>query len=377
MRIVMKTATPPSAFSDDAARWNAVSSSDTSADGAFFYAVRTTGVFCRPSCASRPPRRENVEFFDTPADAEAAGYRACKRCQPTSLPRELAIVERTCKVLDADPQQRLTLAQLSAAVHVSPFHLQRLFSRVVGVSPRQYQAARRADALRAALQRGDDVTRATHDAGFGSVSRMYDAAPAELGMAPSVYRRKGAGLVVHFATAQTPIGIVLVAATAKGICKIAFGDDPAALEADLGLELSEAQRIEDKTRLAPFIAQIDAYLRGSRERFDLPLDISATGFQQRVWDALRQIPYGQTRSYSEIAETLGSPRAVRAVANACASNPVALAIPCHRVVQKSGAMAGYRWGVARKVALLSAEKRHWEEAHASNAEADADAREVS
>jgi AraC family transcriptional regulator of adaptative response/methylated-DNA-[protein]-cysteine methyltransferase len=184
---------------------------------------------------------------------------------------------------------------------------------------------------------------------------------------------------VHFATAQTPIGIVLVAATAKGICKIAFGDDPAALEADLGLELSEAQRIEDKTRLAPFIAQIDAYLRGSRERFDLPLDISATGFQQRVWDALRQIPYGQTRSYSEIAETLGSPRAVRAVANACASNPVALAIPCHRVVQKSGAMAGYRWGVARKAALLSAEKRHWEEAHTSNSEADADvhAREVS
>jgi len=243
-------------------------------------------------------------------------------------------------------------------VHVSAFHLQRLFSRVVGVSPRQYQAARRADTLRGALQRGDDVTRAMHDAGFGSTSRMYEAAPAELGMTPSTYRRKGAGLMVHFATAQTALGIVLVAATAKGICKIAFGDNPAALEAELAQELSDAERIEDKARLAPFIVQIDAYLRGTREHFDLPLDISATAFQQRVWDALQRIPYGQTRSYTDIAETLGSPRAVRAVANACASNPVALAIPCHRVVHKDGALAGYRWGTARKVALLSAEKEH-------------------
>ena len=354
----MKTESSTAASSNDETRWNALLSRDSSADGEFFYAVRTTGVFCRPSCASRQPRRENVEFFNTPQQAEAAGYRACKRCQPGSLSRELAIVERACKVLDADPQERVTLAELSRAVHVSPFHLQRLFSRVVGVSPRQYQAARRADALRGALQRGDDVTRAMHDAGFGSTSRMYDAAPAELGMTPSTYRRKGAGLVVHFATAQTALGIVLIAATAKGICKIAFGDNPAALEAELAQELSDAERIEDATRLAPFIAQIDAYLRGTREHFDLPLDISPTAFQQRVWDALQRIPYGQTRSYTDIAETLGSPRAVRAVANACASNPVALAIPCHRVVHKDGALAGYRWGTARKVAVLSAEKEH-------------------
>ncbi len=367
----MKPLPDTTAISSDETRWNALTSRDSSADGTFFYAVRTTGVFCRPSCASRAPRRENVEFFETPQQAEAAGYRACKRCQPGGLSRELAIVERACKVLDADPQERLTLAQLSDAVHVSPFHLQRLFSRVVGVSPRQYQAARRADALRGALQRGDDVTRATHDAGFGSTSRMYDAAPAELGMTPSVYRRKGAGLVVRFATAESAIGIVLVAATAKGICKIAFGDDPAALEAELAQELSEAERIEDKERLAPFIAQIDAYLRGTREHFDLPLDISATAFQQRVWDALRRIPYGQTRSYSDIAEMVGSPRAVRAVASACASNPVALAIPCHRVVHKDGALAGYRWGTARKVALLSAEKEHRDEAPLETADADA------
>jgi len=364
----MKANQNTAAFTDAESRWNAMSSRDSSADGAFFYAVRTTGVFCRPSCASRPPRRENVEFFENTQQAEAAGYRACKRCQPGGLSRELAIVERACKVLDADPQERLTLAQLSDAVHVSPFHLQRLFSRVVGVSPRQYQAARRADALRGALQRGDAVTRATQDAGFGSTSRMYGAAPAELGMTPSVYRRKGAGLVVHFATAQSALGTVLVAATGKGICKIAFGDDATVLKADLALELSEAERIEDQARLAPFIEQIDAYLRGTRAHFDLPLDISATAFQQRVWNALQRIPYGQTRSYSDIAEAVGSPRAVRAVASACASNPVALAIPCHRVVHKDGALAGYRWGTARKVALLSAEKERRDEAAHETAE---------
>jgi AraC family transcriptional regulator, regulatory protein of adaptative response / methylated-DNA-[protein]-cysteine methyltransferase len=351
----MKTMQKPAFFADND-RWNAVSTHDSAADGVFFYAVRTTGVFCRPSCASRLPRRENVDYFETVDGAQAAGYRACKRCQPTSLPRELAIVERACKVLDADPQQRITLAQLSDAVHVSPFHLQRLFTRVVGVSPRQYQAAQRADTLRGALQRGVDVTRATHDAGFGSTSRMYEAAPAELGMTPSRYRSKGIGLVVRYATAATPLGFVLVAATDKGICKIAFGDDPSALEADLARELAQAERIEDRSHLAPFIAQVDAYLHGAREQFDLPLDITATAFQQRVWDALRRIPYGETRSYSDIAETVGSPRAVRAVANACASNPVALAIPCHRVLQKSGALAGYRWGVARKIALLTTEK---------------------
>lgn len=354
----MYTATSQLSFADAETRWHALVSRDTAADGAFFYAVRTTGVFCRPSCASRPPRRENVAFFETTQQAEAAGFRPCKRCQPTSLPRELAIVARACTALDADPQARITLAQLSDAVHVSPFHLQRLFSRVVGVSPRQYQAARRADALRGALQRGDDVTRATFGAGFGSSSRMYETASAELGMAPSTYRKKGVGLSVHFATAQTALGTVLVAATAKGICKIAFGDDSQTLLAALKHELSEAKLIEDNARIAPFVEQIEAYLHGSREQFDLPLDISATGFQQRVWDALRQIPYGETRSYSEIAETLGAPRAVRAVANACGSNPVALAIPCHRVVQKGGAVSGYRWGIARKVALLSTEKEH-------------------
>ena len=351
------TAAPATWISDDQ-RWDAVTRREPQADGAFFYAVKTTGVFCRPSCASRQPRRENVAFFADAAAARAAGFRDCKRCQPGGLPRELAIVNRACAALDADPQQRLTLAQLSDAVHVSPFHLQRLFKRVVGVSPRQYQAAQRGAALRDALQSGSDVTRATLDAGFGSPSRMYDSASAELGMAPSAYRRKGAGLTVRYACASTSLGFVLVAATDKGICKIGFGDDEAMLADDLRGEFANADLLEDTGRLAPFIAQIDAYLRGSRQDFDLPLDIAATAFRQRVWDALRRIPYGETRSYSDIAEAVGSPRAVRAVASACATNPVALAIPCHRVVQKGGALAGYRWGLPRKAALLDNEAQH-------------------
>lgn len=355
------------AYSTESDRWAAVARHDAQADGVFFYAVKTTGVFCRPSCSSRQPRRENVEFFATQDAARAAGYRDCKRCQPGGLPREMEIVNRACAVLDADPQQRLTLAQLSDAVHVSPFHLQRLFKRVVGVSPRQYQAAQRGAALRDALKRGTNVTRATVDAGFGSPSRMYDTAPAELGMAPSAYRRKGAGLVVRYAGAATPLGTVLVAATDRGICKIAFGDDRAQLVDALRDEFANAELVEDAARLAPFVAQIDAYLRGSAQCIDLPLDIAPTAFQQRVWDALRRIPYGETRSYSEIAEAVGSPQAVRAVAGACASNPVALAIPCHRVLHKDGSLSGYRWGAERKAALLDAERQYGDDGAAQAA----------
>ncbi|WP_322058775.1 bifunctional DNA-binding transcriptional regulator/O6-methylguanine-DNA methyltransferase Ada [Paraburkholderia sp. J63] len=344
-------------FATESARWTAIAARDARADGQFFYGVRTTGVFCRPSCASRLPRRENVEFFADADAARAAGFRECKRCRPGGLPRELEIVRRACAALDADPQARLTLAQLGEAVHLSPFHLQRLFKRVLGVSPRQYQAARRGAVLRDALAQGADVTRASADAGFNSSSRLYESVAGELGMAPSAFRRKGAGLTIRYANAVTPLGRVLVAATDKGICRIAFGDDPAELSASLAADFANARCIEDETALAPFVAQIDAYLHGRRERIELPLDIAATAFQQRVWDALQRIPYGETRSYTQIAETLGAPRAVRAVASACASNPVALAIPCHRVVQKGGALAGYRWGLARKAALIDAEAR--------------------
>ncbi|HDR9010114.1 TPA: bifunctional DNA-binding transcriptional regulator/O6-methylguanine-DNA methyltransferase Ada [Burkholderia vietnamiensis] len=344
-------------YSTDDSRWAAVTTRDAHADGTFFYAVRTTGVFCRPSCASRLPRREHVSFFADPAAARAAGFRPCKRCRPEGLPRELEIVDRACAVLDAHPE-RLTLQQLSDAVHLSPFHLQRLFKRVVGVSPRQYQAAQRGAALRDALQSGQPVTQAAVDAGFNSPSRLYASVPRELGMAPSAFRRQGAGLRIDYASAATPLGMVLVAATAQGICRIAFGDEAAALVAELKLAFARAELVEAPSRVAPFVAQIRAYLDGTRHTFDLPLDIAPTAFQQRVWEALTHIPYGETRSYSDIAEALGAPRAVRAVAAACASNPVALAIPCHRVVQKGGALAGYRWGVRRKATLLAAEARH-------------------
>ncbi|WP_442809104.1 bifunctional DNA-binding transcriptional regulator/O6-methylguanine-DNA methyltransferase Ada [Trinickia soli] len=346
------------AYQTENERWEAVAARDAQADGAFFYAVATTGVFCRPSCASRLPRRENVAFFGTPDEARAAGFRPCKRCRPDGLPRDMAIVERACAALDADPQARLTLAQLSEAVHVSPFHLQRLFKRIVGVSPREYQAARRGAALREALQRGEDVTRAALDAGFNSPSRLYDSVAGELGMTPTAYRKKGEGLRVYYASAATALGQVLVAATQKGICRIAFGDDAAELHRSLREAFAKAELVEDRARIAPFIEQIDAYLRGQRETFDLLLDVSTTAFRHRVWDALRQIPYGERRSYTELAAALGVPNAVRAVASACASNPIALAIPCHRVLQKGGALAGYRWGLARKAALLEAEARH-------------------
>jgi AraC family transcriptional regulator of adaptative response/methylated-DNA-[protein]-cysteine methyltransferase len=347
-----------SVYQTEAQRWQAVCTRDARADGAFFYGVSTTGIFCRPSCASRLPRREHVAFFATAQAARAAGLRECKRCRPGGLPRELAIVERACAVLDADPQARITLAQLSDAVHVSPFHLQRLFTRVVGVSPRHGVPPDIGAALRDALQRGERVTRAALDAGFNSPSRLYENAASELGMAPSAYRNKGAGLVVHYACASTPLGQVLVAATEKGICHIAFGDAADSLVGELRRTLAHAQLIEDDARIAPFVAQIDAYLHGGRETFDLPLDVAATAFRQRVWDALRRIPYGETRSYTQIAEALGAPRAVRAVASACAANPVALAIPCHRVVQKRGALAGYRWGLSRKEVLLRTEAQH-------------------
>ncbi|MBN3854398.1 bifunctional DNA-binding transcriptional regulator/O6-methylguanine-DNA methyltransferase Ada [Paraburkholderia sp. Ac-20340] len=344
-------------FADDDARWTAIAGRDARADGQFFYGVRTTGVFCRPSCASRLPRRENVDFFADADTARAAGYRECKRCRPGGLPRELEIVRRACAALDADPQQRLTLAQLGDAVHLSPFHLQRLFKRVLGVSPRQYQAARRGAVLRDALAQGTGVTRASVDAGFNSSSRLYESVAGELGMAPSAFRRKGAGLTIRHAGAATPLGRVLIAATDKGICRIAFGDSAKTLVDTLRADFANARCIEDTEALAPFLAHIDAYLHGRSERIELPLDIAATAFQQRVWDALQRIPYGETRSYTQIAEIVGSPRAVRAVATACASNPVALAIPCHRVVQKGGALAGYRWGLARKAALVDAEAR--------------------
>ena len=344
-------------FSSPAQQWQAVATRERTADGHFVYAVKTTGIFCRPSCASRMPRRENVEFFKSSDLAVAAGYRSCKRCRPAGIPRELDIVQRACALLAAHPEERMSLAQLSAAVHVSPFHLQRLFKRVVGVSPRQYQASLRVEAFRTSLQQADSVTAAVFDAGYGSTSRMYETAPSRLGMAPAVYRNKGAGAQLTYALAPTSLGMVLVAATERGICKIDFGDDAAALRTGLHAEFANATIERDDERFAPFIAQIQAYLQGRREKLELPLDIAATAFQERVWSALRQVPYGETRTYGEIAAAVGAPRGARAVANACAANPVALAIPCHRVVQKKRFAGRVPLGCRPQIRAIAARKK--------------------
>jgi AraC family transcriptional regulator, regulatory protein of adaptative response / methylated-DNA-[protein]-cysteine methyltransferase len=344
-------------YTSDAGRWQAVLAHDPGADGHYFFAVRTTGVFCRPSCKSRTPRRENVSFFETSDEALAAGFRECKRCRPLRAPREVELVARACEVLAGHVDERTSLAQLSAAVHLSPYHLQRVFTRVMGVSPRQYQASLRAERLRDALRCAGSVTGAALDAGFGSATPLRNAARAHLGMKPSVYRKRGAGATIVYATATTRLGTVLVAATEQGVCRIAFGDDHARLVDELRDEFSNATLVCDAQRVAPYIERIDAYLDGRGDTTDMPFDVVATAFQRRVWDALRQIPYGETRSYTEIATELGVPNAVRAVAGACAANPVALVIPCHRVVQKTGALAGYRWGVQRKAALLDGEQR--------------------
>lgn len=346
-----------SGYASDEARWQAVRAHDPAADGHFFYAVRTTGVFCRPSCKSRAPRRENVLFFASADAAMAAGFRACKRCQPMRVPRDIEQVARACTVLAARLDKPVTLAQLSDAVHLSPYHLQRVFTRVIGVSPRRYHANLRAERLRETLRYAGSVTDGALDAGFQSASPLRNAARAHLGMTPSAYRKRGAGRTIAYATARTRLGPVLVAATECGVCRIAFGDDQALLLEKLHAEFSHANLVCDPPRLARYVERIDAYLDGRSDATDLPFDVVATAFQRRVWEALRRIPYGQTRSYTDIALELGVPNAVRAVAAACAANPVALVIPCHRVVQKSGALAGYRWGLQRKAALLDAERR--------------------
>ncbi len=347
----------PGDYASDDARWNAVRAHDPCADGYFFFAVRTTGVFCRPSCKSRPPRRENVRFFASADAAMAAGFRACKRCQPLRVPREVELVARACSVLAERIDERVTLAQLGDAVHTSPYHLQRVFSRMMGISPRQYHANLRAERLRETLRSASSVTDAALDAGFESASPLRNAARGHLGMTPSAYRKHGAGMTIAYAIASSRLGPVLIAATGRGLCKVAFGDDEASLLHALHKEFRNAKRVCDPERLAHYVECIDAYLDGRAEPTNLPFDGVATAFQRRVWDALRRIPYGQTRSYTEVAAELGVPNAVRAVAAACAANPVALVIPCHRVVQKSGALAGYGWGLQRKAALLDAERR--------------------
>ncbi len=328
---------------------------DARQDGRFVFAVRTTGIYCRPSCPSRRPRRDSVEFFTNPNEAERAGYRACLRCKPTEISSQAQYVTRARQLLD-NAEGIMTLAQLSKRVGLSPFHLQRLFKRATGLSPREYQAARRMAQLKTNLRQGDDVTTALYDAGFGSSSRLYEKAPEQLGMTPGEYRRGGAGATITFAIAPTPLGRLLVAATERGLCAVRFGENAAELERNLRHEFHAATLHRDDTAMQKYVEPLLAAVRGENTIIHLPLDVRATAFQMKVWETLRKIPSGETRSYSEVAREIGTPNAVRAVARACASNPVALAVPCHRVIRSDGDLAGYRWGIERKKKLLEREQ---------------------
>jgi len=338
--------------------WNSVIARDHQADGAFVYAVRTTGVYCRPSCASRRPRKENVAFFDTTTAARRAGYRPCRRCHPDEAAADPWIdkIRRACVYL-ANVDGHPSLAALAERVGGSPYHLQRNFKRIVGVTPREYADAVRVRKVKRALRGGEPITAAMVEAGYGSSSRFYERVGDQLGMVPSTYRRGGAGMTIRYATTTSALGRLLVAATPRGVCSVALGANDADLLAYLKREFPAATIAADSASLTEWIDAVVEHLDGTRPRLDLPLDIRATAFQRQVWQALTAIPLGETRTYADVARAIGRPRATRAVARACASNPVALAIPCHRVVAADGSAGGYRWGIARKKALLDREHR--------------------
>ena len=350
---------------NDEQQWQAVQQRDQSADGAFVYAVRSTGIYCRPTCPSRRPGRAQVVFFAGPDEAEQGGFRACRRCHP----RESAMpahppewVQQACRYIEAHAGEPLTLAALSSELNVSAYHLQRTFKRALGVSPRQYAEAQRLARLKTSLKQTDSVTTALYDAGYGSSSRLYERAASQLGMTPRAYRRGGQDMDIRYTVVDCALGRLMVAATAKGICFVSLGDDDDTLQAALRQDYPSAQVRHDAAQLGAWVRAIVAYVGGRETLLALPLDVLATAFQWRVWRELQAIPYGATRSYSDIAAALGSPKAVRAVARACATNPVALVVPCHRAIRTDGSLAGYRWGIERKETLLRQERQHKVEA---------------
>lgn len=340
-------------------RWAAVLARDPAAEGRFVYAVRSTGVYCRPSCNARTPRPENVSFYDSAEAAERAGFRPCRRCRPEQPPRaerEAALVARLCRVVEA-AEDMPTLDELARQAGVSAGHLHRLFKAVTGLTPRTYAAARRAERLRAGLAQAATVTDAIYDAGYGASSRFYEQSAAVLGMSPSRYRDGGAGAEIRFAVGQCSLGAILVAASAQGVCAITLGDDAEALVRELQDRFPRATLDGGDAAFAQLVATVVGFVEAPKLGLELPLDVRGTAFQQRVWQALRQIPPGARLSYRELAERIGAPRAVRAVAGACAANAIAVAIPCHRVVRGDGSLSGYRWGVERKRALLEREAK--------------------
>jgi AraC family transcriptional regulator of adaptative response/methylated-DNA-[protein]-cysteine methyltransferase len=339
-------------------RWNALVARDASRDGEFVFAVSTTGVYCRPSCPARRPRRENVQFFLGPEQAEQAGYRACLRCRPRSVSGNAQSdgVKAICRFIEQHLDEPLTLERLGKEFRQSPFHLQRRFKAMLGITPREYADSCRLRLLKRNLQAGDSVTRAMYDAGYGSSSRLYERTASQLGMTPDKYRRGAIAATIRYTCADSPLGRMLIAATEKGICAIQFARSDGELIEGLKREFPFAARKTDEGGLKSWVGALLRQIRGKGLDSSLPLDIRATAFQRRVWTYLQSIPFGSTRSYSEVAKAIGQPRACRAVARACATNPVAVAIPCHRVVREDGSMGGYRWGIARKKALLKIEQ---------------------
>ena len=355
----MKVEKIPGRYDSEAARWAAVQARDAGADGVFWYSVKSTGVYCRPSCAARPALRRNVAFHDSRLDAEAAGFRPCLRCKPEQPPlaaRHAELVERACRLIDAS-EDAPGLDTLAQACGISRFHFHRIFKSHTGITPKAYAAARRAERLAQQLSGAATVTDAIYAAGFGSSGRFYADASGRLGMRPASYRAGGSGATIRFAIGQCSLGAILVAATAVGICAILMGDDAGQLARDLQDRFPGAELVGADAGFEETVAKVVGLVEAPGIGVDLPLDVRGTVFQQRVWEALRQVPSGSTVSYAELAARIGMPSGARAVAGACAANPVAVAIPCHRVVRNDGALSGYRWGVERKRALLDRESK--------------------
>ena len=357
--IAAQPITRPAPIQDiDDPRWTAIVARDAAADGTFVFSVRSTGVYCRPSCPARPARRENVAFHATCEDAERAGFRACKRCRPneaSQTERHAAAVARACRLIEA-AETLPTLAMLAEAAGLSAHHFHRVFKSVTGVTPKAFGSAHRAARLAAGLPHAQTITTAIYDAGYNASSRFYESSNARLGMTPKTYRDGGSGQTIRFAVGACSLGAILVAATDKGICAILIGDDPDLLARDLQDRFSRADLVGGDKSFEATVAQVVGFVDAPRLGLDLPLDIGGTAFQQRVWQALQAIPAGTTTSYADVARAIGLPSATRAVAGACGANAIAVAIPCHRVVRSDGGLSGYRWGVERKKALLEREK---------------------
>jgi AraC family transcriptional regulator, regulatory protein of adaptative response / methylated-DNA-[protein]-cysteine methyltransferase len=348
----------PSTSANDDPRWRAVLRRDRRADGSFVFGVETTGVYCRPSCSARRPRREHVRFFEAAADAEKAGFRACRRCHPNDpswTERQTAVITAACRRIE-EAEESPSLAALANAAGMSRFHFHRLFKTTTGLTPKAYATAHRSERMRAELGRRKTVTEAIYEAGFNSNGRFYAKSSGILGMKPKDYRNRGRGAAIRFAVGKCSLGSILVAASEKGICAIFLGDDPAALINDLAKRFPKAQLIAGDRNFQDLVAKVIRFVEAPRTGLDLPLDLRGTVFQRRVWKALREIPIGTSSSYSEIAKRIGAPKSVRAVARAIASNRLAVVVPCHRVLGRDGSISGYRWGVERKISLLKNEQ---------------------